>query len=598
VNNVSGAPADINQSGFYEFINNQDATKFVAITEDGRLLDGDTGASRANIFLQPYAFTKPDGSIGISAWAIITYEETKGAGAGPPEGVGDGEKPEDGTGTGSDAYVPEEGKNVIYHSFDFKNPDVVSAGRIVNRPEFIDTDGDNTIDPEELVYLVDEAGLQILDYLERPQLAYENARRGRFMPQGLGSFGSSGTAQIMVHKQGIEGAGRPSDILLRRWVIPDFGTTYKRVPKKRDGILVGYNIENASGKTVNPYSADFLHGQWLEDTVSGQYYYADGVQNMSSVTPTVTTESMGDSEKEDAYGAVKVVEWIQTIENLNDPTGMKLYDEVGSLIGVIGNPYDEARAHRGSIRGDFVAMGFSYTANWAASRNGNDAYNFYVRRSFDGGLTWTTDPAGEGVTHCRTWTYPSGTQSAGTKIEVCTFYPPGEFEAMRNLSQLPNHKSSVIEPRLVGVPGTIKADGVWTGLEEDKQNPDVFYVAYGTATNPKKDPVTHEQEESVPQDLYWSLSIDRGETYYLKEWAVNPDSDGNYAGETIYRWDFMAKGDPEQGEVQMRMTPDGSRFYACWLDEGEDASDILFRRILPPVFESNVAAPVPENPLP
>lgn len=592
VNNVSGAPSDINQSGFFEFINNQDETKFVAITEDGRLLDGDTGASRGNIFLQPYAFTKPDGSIGISAWAIITYEETKGAGAGPPEGVGDGEKPEDGTGTGSDAYVPEEGKNVIYHSFDFKNPDVVSAGRIINRPEFVDSNDDNIVQPEELVYLVDELDVQIPDYLERPQLAYENARRGRFMPQGLGAFGTSGTAQIMVHKQGPEGAGRPSDILLRRWVIPDYGTTYKRVAKKIDGILVGYNIEDANGSTINPYSVNCLLGTRIEDPLSGQEYYADGVQNMSSVTPTVTTESMGDSEKDDAYGAVKVVEWIQTVDNLNDPTGTRVegfdYNSDPSTWPQ-GNPFDESRAHRGSIRGDFVAMGFSYTANWAAARNGNDCYNFYVRRSFDGGQTWTTDPAGIGVEHCRTWTYPSGTQSPGTKIEECTFYPAGEFEAMRNLSQLPNHKSSVIEPRLVGVPGTVKAGGTWTGLDEDKQNPDVFYVAYGTSTNPKKDPVTREQEAPSPQDLYWSVSVDRGETYYLKAWEVNPDSDGNYAGETVTRWDYLAKGDPEQGECQLRMTPDGSRFYACWLDEGEEGSDILFRRILPPVFDVNSA---------
>ena len=245
-----------------------------------------------NVFLQPYAFTKSDGSIGVSAWAIITYEETKGAGAGPPEDVGTGEQPEDGSGEGNDAYLPEEGKNVIYHSFDFKTPDLVSAGRIVNRPEF-DDDGDNIIQPEELIYLEDEDGTPILDYLGRPQLAYENARRGRFIPQGIGAFGASGTAQLMVHKQGPEGSGRPSDILLRRWVIPDYGSTFNKKPKKKDNIVVGYNIEDGKGNTFNPYSADWLDGEWLEDSVSGQSYYADGVQNMSSVTPTVTTAQPG-----------------------------------------------------------------------------------------------------------------------------------------------------------------------------------------------------------------------------------------------------------------------------------------------------------------
>ena len=590
VDNESGAPVEINQNGFYTFENYNDEdddgigeTKRVAITTDGRLLDGDTGASRGNIFLQPYAFTKSDGSIGISAWAIITYEETKGAGAGPPD--------ETGTGENSEAYVPEEGKNVIYHSFDFKSPDLVSAGRIVNRPEFIDSNGDNVVQSGELVYLVDENGIQIPDYLGRPQLAYENARRGRFLPQGLGAFGSSGTTQLMVHKQGPEGSGRPSDILLRRWEVPGWNTTYTRVPKKKDGVVIGYNIEDAAGKTLNPYSSDCLVGDWIEDTLSGQYYYADGVQNVSSVTPTVTTDSQGEPDQVDPYGAVKVVEWVQTIDNLNDPTGSKTYNADGTVAAIVGNPYDDARAHRGAIRGDFVQMGFSYTANWAAARNGNDNYNFYIRRSFDGGQTWITDPVGNGVEHCRTWTYPSGTESAGTKVEECNTYAAGAFEAMRNLSQLSNHKESVIEPRIVAVPGTIKVDGVWTGIAEDKQNADVFYVAYGTSTNPKKDPETGEQEEPAPQDLFWSLSIDRGETYYLEEWEVNGTPVGEDApeqGDIVTGWPWMAKGEQEQGEVQLRMTPDGSRFYACWLDEGAEGSDIVFRRIMPRVFGANV----------
>ncbi len=78
-------------------------------------------------------------------------------------------------------------------------------------------------------------------------------------------------------------------------------------------------------------------------------------------------------------------------------------------------------------------------------------------------------------------------------------------------------------------------------------------------------------------------------------WDVNPDSDGNFDGETVYRWDFLAKGEPEQGEAQLRMTPDGSRFYATWLQEDEESSDIWFRRITSPAFPSNnVATTTPE----
>lgn len=516
---------------FYTKVNEQGETKQVCVTADGRLLDGDTGASRPNLFLQTY--TKTDGS--KSAWAIFAYEETKGVGAGAPENAGEGQ-------VGLDEYVIDEGKNAIYHSFDFQNPDVVSAGTIINHPER-DEDGN-------LVYLKDETGALILDYQGLPQLAYENARRPRFILQGKNAMGNAGTVLLVLYKEGQEGSGRPSDIMMRRMVAPTKG---------------------------NPYASEnFVCDAWK--TVNGQEVCVAGAMNMSSVTPTVTTASMGDPEVEDAYGAVKVVEWTQNVDNLFDRSST--------------NPYDDARAHRGSIRGDVVILGFSYTPNWAAARNGNDKYDFYVRRSFDGGVTWTTDPAGRGVTHCYTWTYPSGTQSAGEKVEVCNTFEAGAFESMRNLSQLANAKESVIEPRIVGTPGTIKdpVTGAWTGIAEDKQNPDVFYVSYGTSTNPKKDPETGEQEEPVPADLYYSLSTNNGETYVEVAWHVNPDSDGTFAGETVYRWDYLAKGDQEQGEAQLRMTPDGSRFYATWLDEGAEGSDILFRRIMSPEFAVNHAA--------
>ena len=558
---------------YYTFTNYSGRETSVAITTDGRLMDGDTGAARGNIFLQAYEFTKPDGTIGKSAWAIITYEETKGAGTGPPDETGDGV-------SHRDDYVPESGKTIIYHSFDFKNPDLVSAGYVLNMPEreyvaSVDGYGNQVIDPVldagghiAPKYIVDEYGSPILDWQGRPQLAYENARRGRFILQGTGMVRGSRTVMVMVYKEGEEGSGRPSDIMLRRWVIPEDEITFTY----KNGVITG--VASVVG---NPYRFENIVGDYVLDESSGQYYWASGPVNVSSVTPTVTTPSSGDPEHEDAYGAVKVVEWVQTEDNLGDMS--------------MRNPYDDANAHRGGLRGDVLAVGFCYTPNWAAARNGHDRYDFYVRRSFDGGVTWTTDPNGVGVEHCRTWTYPSGTQSAGTKVEECTFYAAGAFEAMRNLSQLPNNKESVIEPRLVPVPGTIKLNGVWTGIPEDKQDPSVFYVAWGTSTNPIKDPVTKEQDEPSPQDLYWTFTQDNGETYYVQEWVVNPDSDGQYAGETVYRTPWMAKGDPEQGEVQLRMTPDGSRFYASWLDEGDEGSDIVFRRIMPSAFPANVASP-------
>jgi hypothetical protein len=505
---VEGVCAD-----FYEFINNAGALKKVCITEDGRLLNGDTGASRPNLFLQTY--TKSDGT--KSAWAIFAYEETKGVGLGQPD-----HNPEEGP--YGDEFEIDEGKNAIYHSFDFQNPDVVSAGNIINLPER-DVDGN-------LVYLVDEEGELLLDWQGNAQLAYENARRPRFIMQSKKAAGDSGTVMLVVYRQGAEGKGRPADVMLRRVV--------------------------ASGPG-NPYAYD---------------NFVEGAFNMSSVTPTLVVVD-GEQQAEDPYGANKVVKWQQSPGNLHDESWF--------------NPYEDARAQRGIIRGDFIVIGFTYTPNWAAARNGNDKYDFFIRRSFDGGQTWTTDPVADPLhaelEHCNTWTDPN----TKVKTQECHTYGPGEFEPMRNLSQLPNNHSTVIEPRIVGPPGTIKdpVTGSWTGNPEDKQNRNVFYVSFGTSTNPKKDPLTGHQDSPHPLDLYFSFTMNQGQSFEEVSWVVNPDSDGNYAGETVTRWFWLAKGEPHQGEAQGRMTPDGSRFYATWLSEGSEGKDIWFRRIMPSQFQAN-----------
>ena len=57
------------------------------------------------------------------------------------------------------------------------------------------------------------------------------------------------------------------------------------------------------------------------------------------------------------------------------------------------NPYDVAKGHRGFLDGDYVMMMYAWSPNWNSNAVGNDHYNLYVRRSFDGGVTWTTTPA-------------------------------------------------------------------------------------------------------------------------------------------------------------------------------------------------------------
>ena len=245
----------------------------VCVTADGRLLDGNTGASRANIFLQPYM--KPDGS--KSAWAIVGYEESKGVGI-PPD-HDDHDCDTDSEDEHDTKYKPDEGKNVIYHSFDFSKPETVGGGGIVNLPE-TDADGNP-------VYVVDEFGELLLDWKGDPQLAYENARRVRFVTQPKSKKGASGTVLVALYRQGEEGSGKPADIFMRRM---------------------------KASSTGNPYAF-------------GNFQL--GAQNVSSVTPTVTFQDPFDEEK-----PVKMLRWAWSEDNLSDSSAR--------------NPHTDARAQRGS----------------------------------------------------------------------------------------------------------------------------------------------------------------------------------------------------------------------------------------------------------
>ncbi len=115
-------------------------------------------------------------------------------------------------------YKPDEGKNVIYHSFDFRNPQVVGSGGILNLPET-----DATGNP---VYVVDEFGELLLDWKGDPQLAYENARRVRFISQPKSKKGPSGTVLVALYRQGEEGKGKPADVFMRRAVASPSGNPY------------------------------------------------------------------------------------------------------------------------------------------------------------------------------------------------------------------------------------------------------------------------------------------------------------------------------------------------------------------------------------
>lgn len=589
-----------------EKLNEQGETKTVCVTQDQVILDGDTGASRPNLFLQPY-YDKKLGK--YRAWAILAYEETKGVGIGPPEetGIGNTDEPD-----------PDDlGKDVLYESFSFDTPVAVSAGFRLNHPELgigrdpetneilhdlenLDNNLPIWIEGELLTGLPTEGNSAGSVTIDTGRYATENARRIRFILQGkkpaLGAetgtiikngievptYAGAGTPLIGIYKQGVDGKGRPSDIMLRR-----------------------INILNPDGtaKGGNPYQADyFVCDEWLEEEGRPRTCLA-AAQNMSSVSvlasePSSQTDPDPDgSGGEDAADKVVATAWYPS--NLEDPSWL--------------NPYSEARAHRGQIRGDFVVMGYSLTPNWAASRNGHDKFDLFVRRSFDGGSTWTTAPAdspynGAGVGHCVLIKDETGDgdEEGVLAEEICgtaenpvlpitvnladssTFtydlqlwFETGELEAPRNVSLLRNNKESVVEPRIVAVPGTIgkvdtsgtllrKDDGsiIWTGQVEDKQDPAVFMTSYGLEVNWTDQDADEDGNlpSPLPTDMYYARSTDYGESFETV-FVIPTNSDKFPDGEE--RWDWLAKGEEAQGEAQLRLTPAGNKFYACWLEELE-----------------------------
>jgi hypothetical protein len=382
----------------------------------------------------------------------------------------------------------------------------VAAGGIVNLPE---TDASGNV-----VYVKNEDGSLFLDWKGDKVLAYENARRVRFVPQPPSKLDKSEkTSVAILYRQGEEGSGKPADIFMRRIVRGDSG---------------------------NPYA----------------YGNIQVAQNLSSVTPTTLFQDPYDPE-----APVKMLRWGWTPANLNDKSAT--------------NPHTDARAHRGSLNGDELIIAYSWTPNWG--RKGKDKYDLYVRRSFDGGRSWKTDPtAAEAIEHSIFYKVPVLDDENQTVIWdkewVTTSYAPGAPEPPRNISNLQNNRISVLEPRLVKTPGTI-----WTGsitlYPEDVQNSRIFQIAYGVEFNESQLP-DGVVLPKTPLDIYYGRTLDKGQHYETV--LVTPQDGGGGPGDG---WNLLAKDQPEQSGAQIRQTPDGSRMYGIWLEESDQGSDIEFRRV-------------------
>jgi hypothetical protein len=443
------------------------------VTDDGRVLAGRTGSSRPRITVQAYCpgktidWTDPvcDTEEGWSGWVAIQSEESKGLGE---------------LGVDENGDELETGKNMFFYTFDMKKPSVVSQGQMLNSPTVSWVDGSYTIYEGS----VDSAltwGYDIYDT--------EIARRAALAPQSLKAAeeSQSGLALMAIYKEGVLNQGGPADIKLRRFVLPEGFDNATDNPYAPSNMACAESLYDVSDTIpLDAENPHYLHGLCATPAI-----------NVSAVTATVCDGdcAVGVADPFDYVAFPKVLEW-EWVAPVDTDLG-NLDDQSWE------NPYDVAKGHRGFIDGDFVMMMYAWSPNWKLNAKGKDQYNLYTRRSFDGGVTWTTTPAalgGAGTTVCDVFRAASGLGALD-----CDTYAAGVPEKPRNVSLLSRLSTTVLDPRYSPTGGWSKFDNTNVLLasseldgavtltpgavihtsdhEQDVRDPSKFFIVYETGDN-------------------------------------------------------------------------------------------------------------------
>jgi hypothetical protein len=558
-------------------------------TEDGRVLGGRVGASRPRVNVQPYNSlfvldAEDDTTWYDSAIVIMGAEESKAMGEGSVDDI-----------DGDEVIEPEDiGKNMWHYTFDLRYPQFLLQGGMLNQP---------AKDPETGDFFE-----MLEDDFGNPIYATEISRRFSHMSQAIHQFGATGLSSVLIVKQGIINQGGPADIFLR--------TTNADMTQVFDCELDGdtETVEQCLPEGYNPYAYENLActnldgtSGWVylpgleDDTRDGIFEYnprymqglcISDMINVSGTSIVSCDGGEGDCADEFPWDGVvdgetfpKVTEWAQSGPDYGDEL---TEDNVGTLRDQSWeNPYDVAKGHRGYIDGDFIMMMYAWSPNWQANAVGNDHYNLYARRSFDGGTTWTTLPSnyvhvdgsawvGDGTETCENFK-----GDGGEITTVCTQYAAGENEQARNLSQLIGNKETILDPRytptggLKMLPITDKMGIGFTGYEDDTRNPSIFFIVYETGDN-----TTVEFGEATPLDLFYSRGTNFGDDYWLVEYANTTDE------EITYGFDWLEHDREDlSGEAANTCNNGGTYYYVIWNQWQEDEeenvsnSDAIFRRV-------------------
>jgi hypothetical protein len=313
----------------------------------------------------------------------------------------------------------------------------------------------------------------------------ENARRVRFITQETPGT-NTGLSMAIFWRQGLYDQGGPGDVVVRMGYRPTGDTDP----------AAGFRPSDMVPAVAVPTATE------LGDPLDGCYLIGD--------------ELLGDGAQANTPGV-----------NLSADT-----ETGGNLTAATDdNPNEDAKAHRGILRGDFIALGYTYTPNWAvATATDLENYEFWMRTSTNGGQTWGA---------------PRDISSANTAAQAATL-------------GLRPEQINVREPRIVKTPGS--GPGCPTGIPTDPTttNPTdcasgtSFLVAWGSQLN-----TYAHLGGNIDLDVFLTRTQDRG---------VHFDPVINLANTPV----------DEDLESQLQIRPDGRQLYAVWNQDVAGVIDALY----------------------
>lgn len=544
-------------------------TQAVCVSEDGLPGLGNTAAVRPRVALRP----KLDASgATIGAWVVVINEEDKGLGnfavlTSAPATIADCDPDASQT---DECVKFDDGKNIWYHSFDMGRPatssdtsptglvkNLVGQGNMINQPEVDWRTG-------QMLPAMNTSNLWNFSTGNFDVYRTEIARRGSLMVQSPLNVdqGNSKLMAMLLFKQGLVNQGGPADIMARR--IVDGGNSANP-----------YDFSNLACANKSPASPYYPKGVCLEPAInlSGTTPQTCDVSSESSgadgVCPTLDSTGVASSDPADQTLFDKMTTWFQcpgsplcgtTAEST--ALGSNLDDQSWF------NPLDVAKGHRGYLWGDMAVVMYAWSPNWKLNAKGKDRYELYIRRSFDGGKTWTTTPAawgGKGTNTCETM---RDGEASADQTSVCTDYAAGAAEPARNVSQLKSkeagsatNKYTILDPRYAPDPPTMPSitEGA-TDPDSDVFNPSRFMVVFEAGDNT----TVAAGGEAEALDLWYGRAVNFGDHYQVTS------DERTLLGLNTFNNEFerLTTGSGVAAEeASLAMSPAGDTLYAVWAQE-------------------------------